>query len=328
MTEHPLSGGAPPESLVRSANRQAADWLLRIQASPEDVDLPEQLAQWLNEHESHPKAYAKAQRAWALAGGLAPRAAPAAAEARASPVSAQTRPRQRHRLAWLSSAAAAVLIALGAYQHWLPGADYRTGVGERKTVELADGSQVQLDTDSAVTVRFEVGGRHVELLRGQAFFKVTHNASRPFLVDAGPITVTVTGTAFEVGTGPDGAHVEVAQGSVRVAMPDASVEVLKAGDSLRADASGMHKAPLTAVQIAPWRNGRLAVNGQSVAEVVREIDRYLPGTVLMPNDELGQRKVTGLYDIDQPEQALRSVLQPWSARLRQLAPYIYVVEEK
>ncbi|WP_426149411.1 FecR family protein [Pseudomonas sp. DC3000-4b1] len=325
MTEHPLTGGAPPESLARSANRQAADWLLRIQASPEDLDLPEQLAQWLNEHESHPKAYAKAQRAWGLAAGLAP---PAAPEAQASPVSVQARPRKRRRLAWLSSAAAAVLIALGAYQHWLPGADYRTGVGERKTIELADGSQVQLDTDSAVAVRFEVGGRHVELLRGQAFFKVTHNASRPFLVDAGPITVTVTGTAFEVRTGPDGARVEVAQGSVRVAMPNASVEVLKAGDSLRADASGMHEATLTAVQIAPWRNGRLAVNGQSVAEVVREIDRYLPGTVLMPNDELGQRKVTGLYDIDQPEQALRSVLQPWSARLRQLAPYIYVVEEK
>lgn len=100
--------------------------------------------------------------------------------------------------------------------HQFGGDSYATAIGEQRTVALADGSTVELDSHSRVRIRYTESRRDVELLEGQALFQVTHNAARPFIVHSGITSVRDIGTEFNVYRKPTGTVVTVVEGRVAV----------------------------------------------------------------------------------------------------------------
>ncbi|WP_369989215.1 FecR family protein [Pseudomonas xanthosomatis] len=313
--------------LTASRREQALDWLLRLQQAPQDMPLREQFEQWLASDADNAEAYRKAERLWRLSGQLAPTTSeqwPASAEVVQLPVR-----RKVPRRWWLGAAVAACLmLAVAPSLSLRLQADYRTAQGETRDVTLADGSVVQLDSDTAIAVDYAGNQRDVRLLTGQAFFEVKPDKSKPFHVRAEDVQVTVTGTAFNVQLRPGRVGVDVQHGSVRV---EDSAKVLAAaltaGQRLRYRDGQARLSAFAPSQAAAWRQGQLIADDQPVAELVQELARYLPGTVLLRDDALGAKRVTGVYDLRKPEAALRAVIRPHGGEVHSYGPWLLVLSK-
>ncbi|MCW2294694.1 transmembrane sensor [Pseudomonas sp. BIGb0408] len=316
----------------------ALDWLLRVQQSPEDTGLRSDLAAWLSIDDSHAEAYRKAERVWRITGMA--QAAALADEPQAPPqptLAAHTtaavppaRPRRRRwpgLLAGALAACLAVVIAPGAYIALQ--SDYRTGLGQQRTVELEDGSRIHLDSESAISVDYSDGQREVCLLAGQAFFEVAPDQARPFSVDARPLRITVTGTAFNVALRQTGLAVAVQHGSVRVEENDTTLaDALSAGDRLRWQ-RGSHEVTrdtLPVSQIAAWQKGQLVVRDARISDVLEELRPYLPGKVSLRDAALGEQRITGVYALADPDAALRAVIQPYQGTVSIWTPWLRVIK--
>ncbi|MGE7990065.1 FecR family protein [Pseudomonas sp. NPDC089554] len=311
--------------LSSSRNEQALDWLLRLQQAPHDMPLREQFEQWLEQHADNAEAYRKAAQLWQLSEQLAPATRahwPATAEVLPLPVA-----HKNTRRWWLVAAVAACLMLAVAPSLTLRlQADYRTAQGETRDITLADGSVVQLDSDTAISVDYSDNQRDVRLLTGQAFFKVMPDKAKPFQVRADAIRVTVTGTAFNVELRPSSIGVDVQHGSVRVEdSAKVLANALTAGQRLRYLDGQAQLSVFVPSQAAAWRQGQLIADDQPVAEVVQALAHYLPGKVLLRDDALGTRRVTGVYDLRKPEAALRAVLRPHGGEVNSYGPWLLVL---
>jgi len=235
-----------------------------------------------------------------------------------APVRAPARPaaaRRRWLLAGLAGAAAAGVLAFVAPARWLAAPDYQvraeTGRGERRTVPLPDGSMLTLNTDTAVEARFYGPRREVALLRGEALFEVSHAPDRPFVVDAGSGSVTVTGTRFDVRRHADAFSVTVAEGSVRVDSGPwwrRSSAALSAGASARAaSAGGIAVARADVDAVLAWREGKLVFDATPLPQAVAEINRYLAQPAVVADPAAGRLRVSGIFDIDDAQALLGSL---------------------
>ncbi|WP_425056279.1 FecR family protein [Pseudomonas abyssi] len=298
----------------------ALDWLLQIQQHPEDEALREQLAVWLASDAAHPAAFRQAQRAWQVSGALAPQAT-AGRPATVTPL----RPRRtlRRTLQAASAIAACCLLVLlvqTLYPAWH--ADLYTAKAERKQLQLPDGSQLTLDAQSAVRLDFSEGRRTVQLIQGQAYFEVVKDSAHPFQVSTDDLTITVTGTAFNV----DQLHqrVNVAEGSVQVSTAAGASANLAPGQGavLSADTLQPHHQPAT--QVAAWRDDKLILRQERLADVIDSLRPYCDQRLLLRDSELGEQLVTGVYDLSAPEEALRAIIGLHGGTLRQLGPLLLI----
>ncbi|MCU7247689.1 FecR family protein [Pseudomonas koreensis] len=296
--------------------QQALAWLSLLHDRPSTGD---QLtfSQWLRADPAHAEAYAQAQVVWELSEEPARTLADEDALAMQRYLNAMDRPRRSQLRRWSGALAMAacllLMISLGSGwqpQRWLDdlGADYVSAPGEIRTVTLADQSQVTLDADSAIAVDFSHGERHVQLRRGAGFFSVTHTGE-PFVVGAGQGQARVLGTQFEVRLQPRGAQVTVLSGRVGVtARRDAEQQVLTAGQQVAygdGQAEKLHAVDSEA-QLA-WRQGWLTYYKSTLADVVEDLRRYYPGRIVLLNDELAARKVSGSFPSKDPQAVLNSL---------------------
>jgi len=299
------------------AQEQAAlAWLSLLHDRPSTGD---QLifSQWLHADPAHAEAYARAQVIWELSEGPARTLADEDASALQGYLEAMDRPRRPQVRRWAAALAMAacllLMISLGSGwqpQRWIDdlGADYVSAPGEIRTVTLADQSRVTLDADSAIAVDFSHGERHVQLRRGAGFFSVTHTGE-PFVVEAEKGQARVLGTQFEVRLQPHGAQVTVLSGRVGVtALRDAQQQILTAGQQVaygEGSAQQLHAVDSEA-QLA-WRQGWLTYYQSTLADVVQDLRRYYPGRIVLLNDELGARKVSGSFPSRDPQAVLNSL---------------------
>jgi len=225
--------------------------------------------------------------------------------------------RARRGARWGSLAAAVFLAAIGLNLYpeltlrW--SADHRTAAGERREIALPDGSRLSLDTGSAVALDFAEGRRSVRMLRGEGYFDVVSDPSRPFRVSGGFSTVEVTGTAFAVRADDSADAVVLERGRVSVSPPAAlggadRAVTLAPGDRVTADARGLSAVaraePGTALA---WREGRYIFHQQPFAAVVDNLRRYYPGLIVVLDHRTDGERVSGNYRLDDPAAALRSV---------------------
>ncbi|MBV4538420.1 FecR family protein [Pseudomonas urmiensis] len=314
---------------VSSRRDQALDWLMRVQQAPHDTQLRAQLAHWCASDVANAEAYGKAERIWRLTGQLAPSTAaqwPPAPAAKVVPLPTRTAPRRRW---WLGAAVAAcLLVAIAPTLSVRLQADYRTAQGETRDITLADGSVVQMDSDTAIAVDYAGSHRDVRLLAGQAFFKVMPDKAKPFHVRADAVRVTVTGTAFNVELRPGGVGIDVEHGSVRVddtQRAQALASALSAGQRLRYVDGLVQVRSFQPSQAAAWRQGQLIADEATVAELVAELERYLPGKVVLRDQSLGEQRVTGVYDLRKPEAALSAVVRPHGGKVTAYGPWLVIL---
>jgi transmembrane sensor len=309
-----------------SLRGEAVDWLMRIQATPADSAARAGLDAWLASSEAHRRAFRSVERVWTLTGAL-----PSDMPLPAGKVVVLSRVR-RARRAW---GLAATVLAAGVALWFFPSlklhfqADHLTGVAELRELTLEDGSIVHLDAASAIAVHYEKGRREVELLAGQAFFKVVSARDRPFVVTAGNVAITVKGTAFDVWSSGDGVSVAVQSGTVEVLVSGSERRVLSTltrGERVVVDRQGAFaRSQVDPDDVASWREHRLVVDGATLGEVVEELGRHHRGVIMMSDRKLADRRITGVFDLRRPLEALHTVARTQHGSVLEISPYLTIV---
>lgn len=313
MTDTHRSPSSPSAQDAASAMDQALDWLI-VLGSP-DEEQTRQFHAWLAANPLNAQAFAKAQAIWD-----GPQIAQCAQNLALKP--AKVTFLQRLRPHWKPLATAAVLV-LGLFSFSnLPmrlQADHLTVVGERQRLQLEDGSQVLLNTDSAFSSTIDDQQRVARLYQGEAFFEVAANRNQPLEIDAGPVKTSVRDTAFAVRYLDGIAQVNVQRGDVdlRATHNDARMR-LSAGESIRIGPNGFDRpAKLDAATELAWVQGRLVFENCPLNQVLAELRRYYPGWIINNNEQLADVAVTGNYRLDQPLDVVRSLAHITSARLQE-----------
>lgn len=306
-----------PPSISEAQSQAALLWLSRNNEQPAQAE-GAAFKRWLLADPRHREAYAQAQSLWRSSAAPALRLAEEEGDSLQRYLEAMGRPVKRpwRRRSAALAMAACLVLAVGIAGGWQPGhwlldtqADYRSGEGPRQ-ITLADRSQVTLDAGSAIAVDFAQGERRVRLLRGAAFFQVRHTGEA-FRVEAGGGEVRVMGTQFEVRALDDGAQVTVSSGRVAVSpTPGGRAQELTADQQL-----SYRRGQLDTVQRVDsdnrlaWRQGWLNYYHAPLGQVVDDLARYYPGRILLLDDTLAQRTVSGSFPVAEPMQALDSLAQ-------------------
>ena len=186
---------------------------------------------------------------------------------------------------------------------------YRTQVGERSTVTLADGSEVTLNTDTGLRVEFSARERRLQLLRGQAFFKVEKDATRPFVVEAGHKRVVAIGTAFDVRFDTaDQVQITLVEGRIAVdnridkGLPDALAEAaprieLSPGQQMLAALDARPSVIEADIEkVTSWSEGRIVFDNDRLRDAVAEVNRYTATPIVLGEDSrLDAIRVGGVF---------------------------------
>lgn len=231
------------------------------------------------------------------------------------------RPQRRSRVRAVALAATVMLACVGGWWAAPPGlfADARSGVGQRQTVTLPDGSSAELATSSALSIRFTERERRVVLHRGEALFTVVRDTGMPFVVDAADGRVRVTGTVFDV-------KLDEGTREVAVAVVDGTVEVsnaaagaprrVTAGQGLRYGPAGIGVPEgVDPANATAWRDDRLVFQNVPLGQVVRDLERYRWGRILVLDDALAAIPVTGVFNTRRIDAALETIARTLPVRL-------------
>lgn len=206
--------------------------------------------------------------------------------------------------------------------------DYHTATGEQRQIDLADGSQLLLNTDSAVTVDVEGDVRRVQLLRGEVYFEVAHAPQRPFWVETGEARARVTGTAFSVGRSEDNVTITVAEGRVETSTqtyPE-QITLLTPGESAFYQGQELVAKQAADVQrTLAWRQGQMVFVQATLAEVVEQINRYRPGRLIITGEQLKNRRITAVFSVNRLDDAVNALEQTFGIRARRLTDYLVLL---
>ena len=175
---------------------------------------------------------------------------------------------------------------------------YQTLKGEQKTINLADGSQILLNTDTELTVSQSDSQRSVQLNHGEALFSVTHDPLRPFEVIAGSGRLRDIGTRFDVYAQADRVDVAVLEGEVDMIIAHPSVShSLKAGQFAAYDINGnLLASRLTHMQaVTAWQNGKLIFTDLPLPEALTQIARYHSVEFQIADPKLRELKISGTF---------------------------------
>ncbi|ALN55976.1 sigma factor regulatory protein, FecR/PupR family [Lysobacter enzymogenes] len=315
-TDPPYPGSDDPAG-------QARAWVARLASG--EIDEAELAAfdAW-RRVPAHRQAFARQRELWRALGTMrdAFESAPAPQAAAPRPAFAARPRRARSRLAAWGLASAACLAAVVAAAPILAlnlRADYRTGIAAARYT-LADGSTLALDADSAVAVDFDGRERRIELLRGNAWFRVAHGDARPFRVDALGGSVRDIGTAFEVSRHDAYVRAAVSEGLVEVDSGGAAPVSVAAGQAVSYPQGGAPTAPqpTATTDIAGWRQGELAFDAVRADEALRRIARYRSAPVWTLGSFERAPRISASLRADRSDEAIAAVAQRANLRVQRL----------
>jgi len=194
--------------------------------------------------------------------------------------------------------------------------DYQSGRGERRQFRLADGSRVEIGAETAFAVDFTARERLIDLREGDAFFNVAADAARPFVVQAGDGRIEALGTRFSLRVRDEIVDLAVREHAVAVELPGQPLRRVQAGQGLRF-ARGMigEVTPVDLAAVEAWRDGRMLFTDTALEDVVREIDRYRRGHVIITDQALAGLRVTGSFRTDDTDAALRIIAETLPVRV-------------
>lgn len=292
----------------------AAEWVLRLREPNLDPEVTAEWLVWCGSDPRNREAFEAMAELWELSGNLDRVALAPPNDAPATSILSRLYSRRLHRWALASFTAALLLLASTlAFRNPLdigPGAietaRIETDTGQVESQALADGSRIDVGGRSAVLVRYTDRSRLVIAESGETFFDIVENRNRPFIVRAGPLTITAVGTAFSVQREDGSVTVTVTEGVVEVlADPDGAAgpalepTTLRAaaGQRVRFDRGELSKSlePKAAggpAIVERWREGRLEFRDEPLRLVVARINRYSPTQIQVSDREIEDLRVT------------------------------------
>lgn len=302
---------------------EAAAWFVELRAGKPDSVTRAGFLDWLRRSPEHIQAYLEVCCAWAElptqdpghridVRALLARAradtdvtelAPGLAQLSRKAETGSRNPPLRRGLRFGIAASILLSILATVWVLLVPRAEtYMTGIGEQRTVRLADRSVVELNTRSQLRVRLARGRRQMDLAEGEALFRVATDPARPFVVQAGAAEIRALGTEFDVYRKPDATVVTILEGRVSVRMTSASLASsatpleIAAGEQLTVTAKSMSgPRAVDTLAATAWIHRQLRFEETPLSEVVAELNRYNTRPLVVQGEELKRLKISGLY---------------------------------
>ncbi|KRP71166.1 siderophore-interacting protein [Pseudomonas paralactis] len=317
-----------------SITEAAAEWAVRLHAGALSEQEQAELRQWIARDSRHEGALRFAEQTWAALGEVH-KDDPVHRQRPATPTPPVRRSKRRRP--WQRAAAVALIVVVAGVG-WVRGpdvllhlqADYVTQKGEVRTVQLADGSKVELDSASAIRLDYDGVQRGISLLQGSAVFDVAPmkgEEPRPFVVHSAGGQTRALGTRFVVEReGQSQAWVGVLQHSVEVSMQASPTtgpaeRVVQQGQAARysPDDGVVSLDQFDVDRATSWRRGVLIFDRQPLAKVIEQLNRYRPGRVVLADAALGEREVSGVFRLDMLDSALATLTQELQVQRLDLA---------
>ncbi|QTD55895.1 FecR family protein [Parasphingorhabdus cellanae] len=309
-----------------NVEEQAAYWFARLRADNASKGDQRRFKSWLEESPRHAEAYALQEEVWAAMQDSAVDDDILAMRQNALGMSATSNDNRWLKYGAIAASllvAAVSLIVLNPFGY-LDGSDfsdpaeqlaqsepqsspiYKTAVGQRSTVNLPDGSVVELNTDSLIQINFSDDKRDLILLRGEALFDVAKDESRPFVVEADGKLITAIGTTFSVRRADDEIRVTLIEGIVTVdkedsegGNPDAvNKKQLRPGEQLVALGDQPFKVNAINTDAATsWKDGRLIFDNEPLGTIIQEVNRYSTRKLVVGDPTLSDMRVSGIFQV-------------------------------
>jgi len=326
---------------------EAVDWFLLLQEPPAESDR-QSFSEWLLRSPAHVEEYLRVSCAWSLAnvvseGNLESAALVAAAKAahetdnvvalpgrlaRRSPPAVSEPGRSLSGRTGRAALVASLVLGLAVavtYLSWQSPMTFQTVVGEQSSFTLQDGSVVFLNTNSKIRLGWSPAERHIELLRGEARFKVAQDASRPFTVATATAGVRALGTVFNVRAEPLSTQVAVLEGQVEVTVAPPGKPAAATSAFTNEGAAAVHSPVVERVRLAAgeraavtrrgiqtntgpaieavmaWTERRLVFRDQPLDTVIGEFNRYRMHPLVLDDPALAALRVSGVFDLSDPE---------------------------
>lgn len=306
--------GEDARPLDRAVARAAAGWLVRLHddATPEDLAA---CARWRAADPEHERAWQRAQKVDQKFSGLQPGVGLPA-------LGREQRIDRRAAIKTLSTllvggSAGYMAYRMTPWREWT--SDERTATGERRTVVLADGTRIDLNTTTAFDIRFSETERRVVLHAGEILVETSPDANRapgsgsssyrPFIVQTAQGAIRALGTRFDVhNESRDITRVAVLHGAVEItpASTPEKKRVVAAGEQTRFTATSI--APVTSVDphIADWSRGVLFADRVRLDDFAAQLSRYRPG-VLRCDPAVAGLRITGAFQIGNTDNILAAL---------------------
>lgn len=293
----------------RQALLDAAHWYARLGAAPECTQTHGQWQSWLQQDALHDWAWQRLEALQSEMRGVSP------GLARRTLASDLAQPARRTLLKGLVLGLGVSGLAWTGYRQtplWL--ADVRTAIGERRRLVLADGSELILNTATAVDIRFSADQRLI-ILRAGEILLTTGQDPRPLSVRSRHGQMRALGTRFSVRQEDDHTELAVLEHAVAVRnRPDMSELRVDAGQGLSfGDGPLPAPRPLDPNQ-AEWSNGRLVIDGWRLDRALAELQRYRPGFIQCA-DEVAGLRLSGAFPLDDSDRALAAIARVLPVRV-------------
>ncbi|AVA13605.1 FecR family protein [Sphingopyxis sp. MG] len=286
------------ESETERRRAEAAQWFARLKTLPVSHGTLNDFFAWRRQP-GNGEAFEEAERFWSSA----ERVGESPEILRAIEAAERRKPARRHfgvavrPVKWLAASIFFLLLVGGGYAVLAQrGQAFETVAGERRVVALDDGSRLDLNSGTAVRVRFTDNGRTLTLERGEALFSVAKDKMRPFTVKAGGALVTATGTKFDVSKHGEQIWVTLLEGSVTVRAPDGSIQRLRTGQQWRWPASSGSIRKVRTADVAAWTRGRIVFDASPLVDAIAEVNRHGGKPVVLDAVQFGTRRISGSFE--------------------------------
>jgi transmembrane sensor len=327
--------------VTESIYKQASEWFVLMQSNAVTESERSEFLQWLHKCSEHQEAFHEYEQIWRDLGELA--TTKEGARLRASTDSFFAGNFSRYVQAWIFAASTffgklsrdnaldggdaaigwsragrfalagcVIFISVLLFNNF-PGVNidiqsYQTGIAQIRDIQLPDGTHVTLSGKSQMTAWNTGSERHVELLKGQAFFEVAKNPEKPFYVKTGDTLIRVVGTKFDVNRTSSRVSIAVLEGIVKVsnildhtkAVTEIQSVTVTGGLQISRDAGGGFSPveKVASTNVANWRDGRLVYSNARLCDVIDDVNRYSQNQIHL-DEALHNIKVTIAFDIGQ-----------------------------
>lgn len=310
-----------------TTQEQAGFWVFTQHSEQWTPGLEQQFQDWLAESDSNRLEYERALRLWQNLDQLKSSSFPARHHAQQIREQQKARKQRIRKVQQTGFMGVLVLITCFELNEYLLTDSYTTLIGERKSFNLADGSQITLNTDTQLTVKMTGNQRLIHLEKGEVYVSVAHELDRPFDVIAGNGRIHDIGTRFNIYSTANMTQVTVTEGQVQV-IPDTQItgsrwlnhvlnrsafwlqasntltsnenQLLVSGEQINYNDKGEINTPVATntANIMAWRNGRLVFEMAPLETVLSQVQRYHKVNFQYSSDSIKQIRVSASFETD------------------------------
>lgn len=309
----------------------AASWYLYLREDPDDESLKNRFKEWLASDPAHVRAWADMNVTASVMAEIPPSLHTPHSIA---PVSILRMRRKRVLAGRLLPSCGLALVAACAAMLFMSSdmlvrlrADHYAPVAETRDVRLADGSEIILAPQAAISITMNASERSIHLFQGEALFTVHHDQARPFRVTAGNAVITDIGTIFDVRIEGAATVVSVREGGVHVAAHHSATanRDLRAGEWERVSDAQATSGIVPVAMVGAWRDGTLVARNETIGRLIEALRPWTSTKIILTDRKLAAKRVTGTYDLHQTNASLRQIVDAYGGHVSSWISWVDIV---